>query len=488
MSARRTGVAMLLAFALTLLPSAAARAQVAPADSAQARTASADTTHAKAAPAESVYVQGIPADTTHAPGAPADSALSRYFRAISDSTDAYFGLSAQRADTAGLDSTLVYLLDNPDKKRRSQGRPVSFAPSFAFNRAIGVLYGGSAAVGSSGGIGQLKGILEWANGPNDWYGGGDYSLGRFRDYSETGWTARLRVGRRYTALDRDDFEPLVRTSTALFTGADRYNYMRKDGLRAEYRRLWHAWKVSFGYRNELESPLATTAAWNLFNIPLDLVPNTPATLGRASEALLQLSGELPVLPIKVEGWMWNAGGALGGDLGYHRYLGAAGTAIGVGRHFAFAPQAEYGRVFGSALPQDIFYSGGQYSLVTILPQSIQGTGYSSGRVELLMHDDLLEVFRLRKNAVFPIQLSVFGASAARWGYDPATGIARLTPANQPGRQEWISEAGASLLYRIGLPTPDSFIRLDYAWPLGPGDREPTWFLGWRPTLHMLRHR
>lgn len=418
--------------------------------------------------------------------APADTALQRYFRSISDSTDAYFGLSAQPADTSGLDSTLVYLLDHPDEKRRRQGRPISFAPSFAFNRAIGVLYGGSASAGSSGRLGELKGTLEWANGPNDWYGGGEYVLGRFREMTETGWSFRLRAGRRYTALDRDYFDPAIRTGVALFSGGDRYSYLRDDGVRAEYRRRWNAWRVSLGYRNELESPLVTTATWNLVNAPLDLVPNAPATLGRASEAQVHVSGELPRVPVKVEASMWNAGGALGGDLGYHRYRGAAGGAIGIGRHFALAPQAEYGRLFGAALPQDVFYAGGQYSLVTVDPQSLRGTGHAAGRAELLMHDDLLQVLRLRKNAAMPLQVAAFAASAARWGYDPATGEPILTSLNQPGRQEWISEAGLSLLLRVGLPDPESFFRLDYAWPVGPGDREPTLFLGYRRTLHMLR--
>lgn len=428
----------------------------------------------------------VPAVAARAEDAPADTALQRYFRSVSDSTDAYFGLSAQPADTSGLDSTLFYLLDHPNEKRRRQGRLVSFAPSFAFNRAIAVLYGGSAAAGNNTGLGQLKGTLEWANGPDDWYGGGEYALSRYGEMDEPAWSFRVRAGRRYTALDRDYFDPAIRTGVALFSGGDRYSYLRDDGVRAEYRRRWRGWRVTLGYRNELESPLVTTATWNLVNSPLDLVTNFPAALGRTSEAQVHLYGDLPRLPIKLEASMWNAGGALGGDLGYHRYRGAAGGAIGLGRHFALAPQAEYGRLFGAALPQDIFYSGGQHSLVTVTPQSLQGTGYSSGRAELIMHDDLLQMLRLRKNAALPIQLAAFAASAARWGYDPATGEARLTSQNQPGRQEWISEAGLSLMFRVGLPDPQSFLRLDYAWPVGPGDREPTLFLGYRRTLHMLR--
>jgi len=86
----------------------------------------------------------------------------------------------------------------------------------------------------------------------------------------------------------------------------------------------------------------------------------------------------------------------------------------------------------------------------------------------------------------PLQIAAFAHSAARWGYDPATGQPILTPQNKPGRQEWISEAGVSLLLRVGLPDPESFFRLDYAWPVGPGEREPKFFLGYRRTLHMLR--
>jgi hypothetical protein len=216
-----------------------------------------------------------------------------------------------------------------------------------------------------------------------------------------------------------------------------------------------------------------------------VVANVPAAFGRASEARLNAGVKLPGAPFRLEGTAWNAGGALGGDFAYHRYRTALGGGVGLGRHFALAPQLEYARLTGAALPQDLLYLGGQYSLLTVDSQSLAGTGRAVGRVELLMHDDVLQVLRLRRNSAFPLQLGTFAVTGARWGYDPASGAARLTPRDWPGSEQWMSEAGVSVLYRPGLPDPSTFIRVDYAWPLGPNGREAKWFVTYKRTLHLL---
>ncbi len=119
------------------------------------------------------------------------------------------------------------------------------------------------------------------------------------------------------------------------------------------------------------------------------------------------------------------------------------------------------------------------------PRSLAGTGRTVAHAEVFLLDDLFEVLRLRRNSAFPIQVGAFGATAARWGYDPATGAPRLTARDWPGREQWMSEAGVSVMYRPGLPRPDSFLRLDVAWPLGPNDRSAKVSLSWRRTLYLL---
>lgn len=431
----------------------------------------------------------LAAAPARAQGAPADSAMHEWFRSMTDSTDAYFGLSAQPADTAGLDSVLDWALAQPPGALQRRGSRLSLAPLFAFNRAVGAAYGGSASIGIAPGLGRLGGSLQWANGPNEWYGDGEYTLERGgADDDEGGWTFRAGAGRRFEPLNRDYYNYTFATMGALFYGSDRHSYVRRDGMRTELRvRGADRW-VAAAYRNELESPLATTATWTLTNDSPAVVPNVPAAFGRASEVRLSAGARVPGVPFSAEAAMWNAGGALGGDLAYHRYRGAVGGGIALGRHLALAPQFEYTRLTGSALPQDVPYLGGVYSLHTVDSQSLAGTGRTVARAELLLLDDVLTLLRLRRDTAFPIQLAAFGTTAARWGYDPATGAPRVTARDWPGREQWMSEAGVSVLYRPGLPDPDSYFRVDYAWPVGPDDREAKLYVSWKRTLHLLRRR
>lgn len=424
----------------------------------------------------------------HAQGAASDSLLQRYFGSMADSTDAYFGIAAQQPDTTGLDSALTWRLANPGKAGRGRAGRVTLRPAFDFNRAVGAMYGGGADLSLGSGRGTVGGTLQWANGPNVWFGHGGWTLRRLHGADDDGWTLKLSAGRRAEAFNRDYFNASFALVSALFYGGDRHSYLRRDGVRASYAYRTGAWNATAAYRNELESPLATTATWTLTGADADPAANGAAAFGRASELSLAGSVKLPWAPFTVEGTAWNAGGVLGGDLAYHRYRAAAGGALALGRHVAFVPQFEYARLTGAALPQDVLYLGGQYSLLSLDSQSLQGTGRAVGRADVVVHDDVLELLRLRHHPAFPIQLGAFAATASRWGYDPATGVAKLTDRHWPGSEQWMSEAGVSLMYRPGLPDPETFFRVDYVWPLGPGGREPGIQVSWKRTLHLLRNR
>ena len=95
---------------------------------------------------------------------------------------------------------------------------------------------------------------------------------------------------------------------------------------------------------------------------------------------------------------------------------------------------------------------------------------------------------LREPPTFPIQLSVFAGLGAAWGYDPATGDALASRAWWPESREWQPEVGASVLYRPGIPQPDYFVRVSWAVPVGPGDREPRVALSLGTALSSLHRR
>ncbi len=428
-----------------------------------------------------------------AQGAPPDTALKSWVRSMSDSTAEYFGLSAQPPDTAGLDSALEEGLAKPPGSRNvfRTGRrlALSAAPIFEFNRAVGAAYGASGALAYGHDLGRLRGSLQWANGPDDWYGTGGYAIRRADfDDEERAWSFEVDAGRRFESLNRDHYSAFFTFVDAFVYGTDRHSYLRRDGVRTSARVSTTGRWAELGYRNELESPLVTTATWNLLGRRLTLEPNAPAAFGRASEVRLAAGAQVPGTPLEASVTAWNAGGALGGDLGYHRYLAALGGGFGLGPHLAFTPQVEYSRLTGAALPQDALYLGGSYSLLTVEPQSLAGTGRAVARVELMTLDGVQRLVGWKEDSAFPIQLGAFAGLAARWGYDPATGVPRVTPRDWPGSEQWMSEAGVSVMFRPGLPDPESYLRIDYAWPLGPNDREAKLYLSWKRTLYLLgRH-
>src|SRR5262245_158088 len=133
--------------------------------------------------------------------APPDTALDRFLGALSDSTDAYFGISAARADTAGLDSALAYGLAHGTRRASDRGRGFAFGPDLGFSRVDGPRYGAAVAFGEPAGPGRLEGRIGWASGPNDLLGGA--TLLRSLSRGDATWSLRLGAGRRTDGMDRD---------------------------------------------------------------------------------------------------------------------------------------------------------------------------------------------------------------------------------------------------------------------------------------------
>jgi hypothetical protein len=56
----------------------------------------------------------------------------------------------------------------------------------------------------------------------------------------------------------------------------------------------------------------------------------------------------------------------------------------------------------------------------------------------------------------------------------------------PEKTAWLSEAGASLLYRPGVPEDDGYFRLNYAHPLGNREGKGRWSVTYSRALDLLR--
>ena len=222
--------------------------------------------------------------------APPDTALDRFLGGLSDSTEAYFGLSAARPDTAGLDSALAYGLAHPQARGRRPRRP-SFGPDLGFNRVDGPRYGAVAAIGEGDGPGRLEGRLEWASGPNDLRGGAKFLRTLYRD--DVAWSLRLSAGRRTDGMDRDFGDLELAMLGAFVTGRDYTRYLRRDGFEASLARESATWRAEAGFRDLLETPLATRATWNLTKASLAVVDNLAASPGRNLEFTLEAAARWP---------------------------------------------------------------------------------------------------------------------------------------------------------------------------------------------------
>jgi hypothetical protein len=464
-----------------------ARAQGAPADSslepgAQVQEALADSSLKPDTQAKEALADSSVKSDTRAEEAPADSSLHQFLQGLSDSTDRYFGLIAAPLDTAGLDSALAAGLENPWRDARS-GTHLSYGPVYGFNRVDGTLWGASAALSSHGERWRVGGDLGNAAGSDRWLGGGEVRAGLRR--RDTSWRLRLRGGRRTASMDRDHEEPRLAAIRALVWGSDRQHYLRRDGFGVAFTGDGPRWHAGVEYRDMLESPLAVTTRWNLTDHAIALPTNLAAAFGRTRELALEAGGRWPGLPLWTQVTHQFSDRTLGSDFDYRRTRVALGGELALGAHLSFLPQLVYGRLGGDAVPQASFYLGGMPTLRSLPGGTLGGTGLALARLDVIGADDLLAIVHLPHPSMLPIQGGLFVATGAVWGADPFGGPG--TPATDwPEKSAWLSEAGASLLYRPGIPEDDGYFRLNYAHPLGNGAREARWSVTYSRALDLLR--
>lgn len=430
------------------------------------------------------------AGPSHAGGAPADSALDAYVRGLADSTDAWFGVTAAPVDTAGLDSALVARLGLPSGPRRG-ARPrrltLETSPAPGFNRADGAQLGAGVALGTPV-AGRFSGRLQWTTGTHDLLGEGAWSRSWGVSPLRSRLALRLAAGRWTESADRDHFQPVFTTLSAVLWGGDRHHYLRRDGARASLRlgtdRAWGR----LAWRDELESPIPYTTRWTLFGGEPELPFNDPAAFGRARE--LGFTGEAPVpgTRFRVQAAHWTSDPRLGSDFTYRRTLVTAGGDVSLGRHLAFVPQAAYGRLRGDVLPQAAFHLGGTPNLRSLERNDRAAAGLLFARGDLVLVDDLGRALGVPLPAWLPLHASVHAASGAAWGLDRTTRRAVATDRDGPRRSDWLSEAGVTLAWRAGIPEPLSSLRFEYSVPIGDDPREARFTVSYAQPVSLLRLR
>jgi len=411
---------------------------------------------------------------------PADTSLESFLELLADSTDRYFGVAAAAPDTAGLDSLLLWALAHPQTRRKL---PVVTYPTFAFNRVDGPLWGLGVAGGHSRRGGRIGLNASYAAGPNAWRWRGLFQ--KRWEHPTVDWTLRVEAGRESDVLDPDRTGSSLATMRALLWGTDRRHYLWREGVELNFAAETPLWRVGAGYREQEEKPLRTTTTWTLSHGDLTIIDNYPAASGIVREYEASGTWVLPVVPFTLEGVHRVSSKSLGSDFDYQRGKITASGKIGVGRFATLVPQFAYGRLWGDVIPQASLFLGGTRTLRSVPGSALGGAGLALARMDLLGARDLLEMAHLPHPAMFPIQGGVFIGTGAVWGKDPYGGPTR-PGTDWPARELWISEAGVSLFYQPGVPEPGGFLRLSYAWPLGPGYGSRRLLVSYTRALDLVR--
>jgi hypothetical protein len=423
--------------------------------------------------------------------APSDSLLHSYMRSMSDTTDAWYGATAAPLDTAGLDSALAVGLAKPPGAHGAsasrRGLKLEWSPALGFNRGDGAQLGAGLGVRSPL-PGRLSGRAQYTTGMKDVLGEGAWGGSWRASRLPARWSFRAAAGRWTEAFDRDYYYPVLSALRAVTDGSDRHQYLRRDGFTSWLRLSGEQAYARVGWRNQLESSLPYTTEWTLFGPGPAFRFITPATPGRASELAFEGDATLPSTRFRLNAAYWTSDPRMGSDFRYRRARLTLGGDVSLGRHFSLVPQGTYGRLRGNALPQDAFFLGGPNSLQTLERGDQTGTGHAFARVDLFLVDDLHALLHLPLPAWLPLQAGTFAAIGSAWGRDPVSGAAVPTDRDWPRQDEWLSEVGAGLAWRPGLPDPLALLRFQYAFPIGPDARGAKYTVVFQHPLNLLPER
>ena len=420
--------------------------------------------------------------------APSDSLLDAYVRSMRDSTDRWFGGTAAAVDTTGLDSALAAGLARGRGRWRSGragGTRFGWAPAPGFNRVDGGQLGAEASIGL-GPPGRVHGRLQYTTGTHDVLGEGGWAGSWLSPVLVSRVRLRFAAGRYTEPFDRDQYDPIFATVNALAAGADRHQYLRRDGAAATLRLSGTDGFATAGWRDQLESALPYTTDWYLFGRGPTLAFNDAAAFGRARELSFTGDVTIPGTRFRLSAAHWTSDPRLGSDFRYRRTRVTLGGDVSLGRHLAIVPQTTYGRLRGQVLPQDAFFLGGVANLRTLERNELAGAGRAFARVDLVLVDELGALLHLPLPAWMPLQASAFIASGAVWGSTPSGAVP--SSRDGPRRQDWLSEAGAGLSWRYGIPDPLSALRLEYAVPIGADQRDAKLTLAFQRPLNLLAPR
>ena len=399
-------------------------------------------------------------------GGTASDPFDDFLRDLADSTDEAFGATTAEFDTTGLDS-LEWAGGLGPRRSRDDGKP-RILPVSRFHRAEGSVLG-ARTVWNARGLGRIE--AEGAYGFAMKAGRYDFAWRRTlwsddrarRAPRGGGRAARvgsrvdleLAYGRETVPFAPEHAQPFSSTLGAVATGRDRQSFFERRGFTVELSFRIPGGRAYAGYRDARERAMSRETRFTLIGADA-LVPGvTPADPDRYREGF--------------GGWIyeredWDAGAAIEARIADARWRlrGVMAKGLRLGRWVKAHAQVEAGAASTDAPRQRRFELGG--------PMAVPSLGYGIGggdhllvgKLELVEGHDFLRALHLPHPDILVLQPSVFVQGGAVW--DEA-GRRNVVFASVPANA-WKGSAGFALVYRPGLPDPETFWRFQTAWPVG----------------------
>jgi hypothetical protein len=211
---------------------------------------------------------------------------------------------------------------------------------------------------------------------------------------------------------------------------------------------------------ERAMPVVTT--FSLFGTAADVPPNTAADADEFTE---------PFAGVAFARTDWQFAGTLdaAGDAPRWRVRGALGKGLNLTSRVKAVLQVEAGATRQDGPRQRKFEIGGAKAVPSLEYGASPGAHLLIGKAELIESTNLWHALGLHRPDWFVPQPTAFIHYAASWD-DPA---GRNNFFVKPPGTAWRGAAGIGLGWRVGLPEPDVFWRIEMAWPVGPESGSPT---------------
>ncbi len=378
--------------------------------------------------------------------------LAPFLRGLADSTDALFGRDAASFDTTGIDSLILV---------RGSIRPASMVPSrpgihpypvVGFHRATGFVAGagGSRPIHRSGSI-DIRGSYGFAHQEGRYRFALSWPVTPASLRQRGALAVRLAYARETIPFASEHATPFSSALSALCTGLDQQSVYERRGGSVELSWGEASRFATIGWRAARDQSMDRATTFSLWGADSRVPGVTPARGGSYAEGFIRLAFTRAGLSLA------GAEGQFTSRARWRARLAAAQTAVLLGCEAHL--QAEAGISARPGPAQNRFELGGPLAIPSLRFGDEAGNRLLLGKIELVHGIDLIRTLRVPYLRFMVLHPAIFAHGASVWTSPDGDW-------SEPPAEAWRGAAGFALVDIPGYPTPETYIRMQMAWPVG----------------------